>query len=137
MIDNLMACEIPGMLLLIMNVKWSDLIFPVLPNPTHLFATAAMPHPPELPVTLAFRSNNPPYQQFSRLCCILFESLILAKLPFHFQLPSRLPQYSRILRFSLWASRGKKARVTPLMLLISHLFFSFLSFTPQPELVEA
>lgn len=43
------------------------LIFLVLLNSTRLGTPAAMLHPPELPMTLAFRSNNTPYQQFSRL----------------------------------------------------------------------
>lgn len=137
---NLTVCEIPDARLLITNAKWSDLIFSVLLNPNHLCTPAAMPHPhPELPTTLTFGSNNPPYQQFSRLRCRLLASLILAKLPFHFQFPSRLLQYSRVPCISLWASQ-KKAGVTPLMLLFSHLSFSlslFLSFAPQPELVEA
>lgn len=54
---------------------------------------------------------------------IFFQSLILAKLPFHLQLPSRLLQYSRVPCISLWDSQGKKSGVTPLMLLFSHLFF--------------
>lgn len=64
---------------------------------------------------------------------IFFQSLILAKLPFHLQLPSRLLQYSRVPCISLWDSQGKKSGVTPLMLLFSHLFFFPFSSPHSPS----